>query len=267
MGMNWSSAHKKKYHNELRPIDHMVAYSDAFCAVTGWNMQRIGRLRYLESGIEHSLFNWVYGAPSTLTSQQMKDFINLLGKAPASWLCTTEESPHMQPFLDALPIAHMHQVKGVTFDLSDLVLPDLKDVSDLKIRAVANHNEMRTFDRLSAPTFVHEEGMVMNFMRGLPAKKPNVHKLECYLIEYKGRPVGFFQTYVYEDVLGVYWGGILPEARNRGIGSAALAKTLETTRDQGYKALVAHLLPSSWSLVERFMPQKEELLDFYVLMP
>lgn len=251
----------------LRPIDHMVAYSDAFCALTGWPMRRLGRLRYLESGIPHSLFNWIYGSPESLDLKQVNDFIAILGQAPASWLCDTSEAGAMQPFLDALPIAHMHQVKGVSFDLKTYESPSLRPVGDLVIKPITSRAQMALFDQLSAPTFVHEAGMALNFMQGIPTKKPSVHQFDCYLIEYKGRPVGFFQTYTYENVRGIYWGGILPEARNNGIGSAAFDFALKESKDLGHSSLVAHLLPSSWSLVDRFMPYKQEMLDFYILMP
>jgi GNAT superfamily N-acetyltransferase len=252
---------------QLWPIEHLFAFCHAYHDFCASGVHTIGPLHYLESGIHHSFFNWIYGYPSQLSAEQRETLIKTVGKLPATWVVDVQERDAMKPFLAVLPLAHLAQVQGVAFDLNDIKLPDLKKIDGLEIKRVTTDEEMILFDRISAPCFEYEEGMTLEFMHALPAQKKEQNVIELYLVYLKGKPVGVYQMYTYQGVRGLYWGGVTPYYRNQGIASAVLAHVLEESRQRGCTRFLSQLVPGCLSLVGRFAPHYLDQLDFYVLMP
>ena len=251
----------------IRPIEHLFAYCHAYNNLSPSSVHTIGRMNYLESRIPHSFFNWIYGHLSQLNAQQINTLMKTVGKLPATWVVDVQEREAMKPFLEVLPLAHLAQVQGVSFALDELDFPSLKKLDDLEIKRVTTDEEMIMFDRISAPCFEYEEGMTLEFMKNLSGQKKEKNVIELYLVYLKGKPVGVYQMYTYQGARGLYWGGVTPHYRKKGIASAVLAYVLEESRQMGYERFLSQLVPGCLSLVGRFAPHYTDQLDFYVLMP
>ena len=262
-----SCAQKTQTASLLSPIEHLFAYCCAYNDFCPSGVCTIGRIHYLESGIPHSFFNWIYGSLNHMNLQERNDLMSSVGKFPATWVVDVREREAMKPFLEAMPLAHLAQVQGIAIDLDNITLPPLKKIDDLEIKRVTTEREMILFDRISAPCFEYEENMTLQFMQGLPAQKNDDKTIELYLVYVKKKPVGVYQMYTCQGARGLYWGGVTPHYRKQGIASAVLVHVLEESRQMGYERFLSQLVPGCLSLVGRFSPHYVDQLDFYVLMP
>lgn len=267
MSSSASCVQKSQDISLIRPIEHLFAFCHAYNKFCPTGVHTIGRVHYLESGIPHSFFNWIYGYLDQMTLQQRNDLIKTVGKFPATWVVDVQEREAMKPLSEILPLAHLAQVQGIAIDLDNIKLPDLKTIEGLEIKRVITESEMILFDRISAPCFEYEEDMTLRFMQGLFSQKGDDNIIELYLVYLKGKPVGVYQMYTYQGARGLYWGGVTPHYRNQGIASAVLAHVLQESRQMGCERFLSQLVPGCLSLVGRFAPHYVDQLDFYVLMP
>jgi len=69
---------------------------------------------------------------------------------------------------------------------------------------------------------------------GLDGERPLRH----YLARLKGRPVGVSQLFLDSQAAGLYCVAVLPEARQRGIGTAVILTALQEAKSLGYERAV-----------------------------
>ena len=250
----------------LSSLDHIFAYYEYLAYISKWDVKKMGRMRYLESRIPHPLFNYVYGHPSLMSAQDMEKFKVIFGSIPYTWIISSKKSKILQPFIQAFHLEKTITNKCVHFDLNDqLMMPSLREVTDLKLVHVQNHSEMTTFDRISSVCFHHEPGMQQEFMRGYIHSGFKNSTMKLYLFVYQGEPVGITSTFSLDGTLGLYGGSILPQARYQGIASAMLVQFIDRAKKEGYEKLACQLLPVAMPFVSRFSPREDDTVETYTL--
>ena len=124
----------------------------------------------------------------------------------------------------------------MAIDLNQLPRPS--SPSGLKIVPVKTKGDMEVFARtLNAGDFQAPEEIaraIPNILRpSWSARGPEPH-LRCFVGYRDGVPVATSLRFLSDGVVGIYGIATVPEARNRGFGSAMTLAALEDGRAQGY---------------------------------
>ncbi len=247
-------------------IGHLWAYLTHLAHISRWPLTTWGDLSYLETRIPNPLFNLFYGDVHTLTLTQKSEAAAFAGQTPSLWIQGGNASPMGSSFFsEFLPLKDPMPLQGVTFNVSHK-RTDLMPTSSFAIQRISSYEELSSFDRISAACFDHEEGMALEFMRGLSLKEGK-NPLQTYLVYNEEMLIGGFQLFSHQGTRGLYWGCVLPEYQQQGIGSSVLAQVLKDSKELGYDHVVSSLMPSCLGVLKRFTPSETIPFRLYAVSP
>lgn len=115
---------------------------------------------------------------------------------------------------------------------------------DIDMRAVTTSDDFKIFDSISAVAFSHPKGMAYKFLYPAFGKAD----VRWYVAYYNGQAAGCGILSTVNGQAGLYWGGVLPEFRKKGIATNLAAYRMGIARDLGFQSVVAQNMTPSLNL-------------------
>lgn len=212
-------------------------------------------LRWLITGIPHPFLNHVLHTRLTSSNvdariRETLEYFRSKGIPKFSWWVEPDSQP---PDLNKHLLAH-----GLTFtDDEPGMACDLFKINEVApssptftIECVRDLEMLRHWVRAALDGFGLPENMVepcFDLFAGLGFDLP----LRSYVGFMDGKPVVTSQLFLGAGVAGIYWVATVPEARQRGLGTAITLAPLREARDMGYKLGILHPSEMGYSVYRR----------------
>ncbi len=119
--------------------------------------------------------------------------------------------------------------------------------ANIQMHRVTTPRELMIFDHISSIAFQEPEGLAFKFLNPILCD-PN---FSIFLAKINHEPIGCLMIAIIDNVPGLYWGGIIPEFRKQGIGTACLRAGLNFIKNNGYDSAITISLPSAINLCQR----------------
>jgi ribosomal protein S18 acetylase RimI-like enzyme len=200
-------------------------------------------LRWVFTSIPHSFLNNVLC--TQLTSANVDEVIQQTLASLRS-RNITKLSWWTEPGTQPLNLGEHLVTHGLTFDqgapgmaVDLLELREASMPSGLTIKRVDNANVLREFVHSAAIGFglpEPSESICFDLFAGLGFDLP----LNNYVGYLSGEPVATAEMFLGAGVAGIYWVSTVPEARQRGIGSAMTWAPLRQACEMGYQIGILH---------------------------
>jgi len=91
--------------------------------------------------------------------------------------------------------------------------------------------------------------------------------LHLYLALMNGVSVGCSMLYLGKKSAGIYWGGVVPNAQKKGIGTAMMQYRMKVAKDAGYENMVVQCFETSLKNAKRLGFQEYGKMDLYGWTP
>jgi hypothetical protein len=133
---------------------------------------------------------------------------------------------------------------------ADLVMANIFDdlsarkyqaAPNIQIKQVVNEHDLLEFDKIARVAFAHPEKMAFNFLKNA-LSSPNIY---FFLASIDNNIAGCGMVYL-GDLAGLYWDGVLPEFRRKGVGTALTTYRMNFIKNKGFNSVCAqNMTPSA----------------------
>ena len=124
--------------------------------------------------------------------------------------------------------------------------------SNFQIRKVANLDDLKEFDRISAVAF--------DFLKPVIANT----EIVLFIAYEKDLPAGCAIISFVNKQAGLYWNGVLPEFRMRGVGTALVEYRMNYAKELGYLNIISQNMITSLNLYKRLGFEQMGGLPLYI---
>ena len=126
---------------------------------------------------------------------------------------------------------------------------------NVEIHQITTEHELQIFDKISSTCFDEDENCAFNLL--LPSLDNKLFRM--YLAYEKDIPVACCMLSLVNDEAGLYWDGVLPAYRNKGIGSELVKYRMNVAKDLGYNSICSQNVDASKGYYQEigFTPQGE----------
>jgi len=219
-------------------IENFVAFWSCYGSAPGGEFHNTPEMTYFISGIPYPLFNGVLRANITTTETAIKALVERLNvrRVPAFWWQgPTTEPGNLADILARHGFVFAGNTPGMAVDLQT-VLWDRPLPAGLQVKLVNDAELLTSYLRTLAassgiPLSLHD--MLLKVETGGVAMSGA--ELWRYVGFLNGVPVATSAMVLYAGVAGIYAVSTLPEARNKGIGSALTIVPLRHAVERGYR--------------------------------
>lgn len=178
------------------------------------------------------------------------------------FICFPEEAaiPHFETFCTHHRLIKTNDI--VAHDFPHLASWHFTPNPQIRIEHVKKQQDLEHFDAISRVVFNHASHLVVDFF----GPSYTQDDIALYLAFYEGSPVGCGILSFVDNKAGLYWGGVLPQYRNKGIGSELTKYRMHIAQQRHFENIVAQNLPASIGYYQKigFTPKGATPLCFYL---
>ena len=166
-------------------------------------------------------------------------------------------------FLKTLELQYAQQSKGLVRSLSDFQPQDNK-VPGLTVEMVNHEGLLKSWLTVGSQAYGYgiDEGLALF----LPLLREGA-RTRLFIASLEGKPVGSSALFMGSETAGLYWGGVIPKARNRGINTEMAKARMQFAKEQGYSTAVVQCFETSLGLYKRLGFEEHCAIDFYRYLP
>lgn len=181
-----------------------------------------------------------------------------------SWWVTPFTKPtNLAELLKNKGFTHLMSCKCLVKDLTDpitVVLPQ-----GLEIKRVTTKQQMKDYVQIVASSFGYDQATKDAYLATLLQRDlPSNSMVEEYIAYYNGKPVCTALILVIDDTTTTFYDfATLPEARNKGIGTAMMLFQLKRSQELGAKQEIIIAAPNAQNISKKVGFQESYLLDMY----
>lgn len=200
----------------------------------------------LDATTQYPLFNGIFDFQHNESNfrAQLEDAVTYFNakQQPFSWwwLQNSPIPKYMEKILHEMGFVSAGEYSGIMLDLLNFndsqMLPN-----NITIKQIKLNDDYETYCHILFETFQIQEPIKTEMYEMLQPSSvdfPFIH----YLGFYDQKPVGIVTAFIEDDVVGLYCGATLPQARKRGICTALIAQALQDAKLQGCKIALAQLM-------------------------
>ena len=193
--------------------------------------------------------NYILGAGVPQTSEDYKALLAPFVDPKLSFIWFSGPSTkNLGEKLHGHGLRHIGPLTGLSLDLENDPIPAFIYPLDLEIVPVTTTDLFQEWCDIHARTWNKSSEVTNLFFKGL---QPTPHLEErCFLFLAKFRDsfVGCSLLDVQGQKAGFYWDSVLPEYRNKGLGTAMIHHRIAVAKQKGCSSVVAQCLNSSLPL-------------------
>ena len=172
-------------------------------------------------------------------------------------------NPERPSLLKNLGLEYAQQATGLAYDLSRL--PANSDtIPGLKVEQVTHSGLLLRWIEVGTKAYGYSRKEGISLFEPLLKEHS---RTRLFLASLDGKPVGSSMLFLGSESAGLYWGGVIPEARNRGVNTAMAQARLQLAKDMDYSTAVVQCFDSSVGLYKRLGFKEQSLIDFYRYIP
>lgn len=132
--------------------------------------------------------------------------------------------------------------------------------TNFDIRKITTTDELQVFDKISSVAFVHPEGLAFDFLKPIITSS----EINMFIAYHDGLPAGCAMTSFVNNQAGLYWNGVLPEFRMKGVGTALVEHRINCAKSLGYKDIISQNMATSLNLYKRLGFEQKGGLPLYI---
>ena len=132
--------------------------------------------------------------------------------------------------------------------------------TNFDIRKITTTDELQVFDKISSVAFAHPEGLAFDFLKPI-IKSEEIHMFIAYQ---NGLPAGCAMISFVNNQAGLYWNGVLPEFRMKGVGTALVEHRINCAKSLGYKDIISQNMTTSLNLYKHLGFEQMGGLPLYI---
>lgn len=131
---------------------------------------------------------------------------------------------------------------------------------DFQISKVSTTDELKIFDKISSVAFMHPKGLAFDFFKDVMADA----EIHLFLVCENDLPAGCAMISFVNNQAGLYWDGVLPEFRMKGVGTALVEYRMNYAKELGYKDIISQNNTTSLNLYKRLGFEQKGGLPLYI---
>ncbi len=172
-------------------------------------------------------------------------------------------NPERSPLLKDLGLEYAQQATGLAYDLSNF--PANNDtIPGLKVEQVTHPGLLLRWLEVGTKAYGYSSKEGISLFEPLLNENSRTRLFLAYLND---KLVGSSMLFLGSESAGLYWDGVIPEARNRGVNTAMAQARLQLAKDMDYSTAVAQCFDSAVGLYKRLGFKEQSLIDFYRYIP
>lgn len=133
--------------------------------------------------------------------------------------------------------------------------------NSIQISKVQSDKELLSFDEISGECFAHKKGLAYDFLQKIAIGD---QMCELYIGYVDGVPVGTTMISLVNNIAGIYWLGVLPNYRNKGIATELTNYIINLAKLKNHNTLISQNFTASQSLFKKMGFKAEGALPLYV---
>lgn len=200
------------------------------------------------------LFNYVS------LGQWDEHLIQDLTQQKTPFICMPQKAieQDFHPFCEKMGLLAADDV--IAHEFTDLETWTYNDPSPIQVREVKDLEDLHHFDAVSSQAFVHPKEMAVQFLEPIL----NHPEITLFLAFDGSKPVGCGMASFVNNIAGLYWGGVLPEYRRKGIGTTLTQYRMNFAKQKGFKSIYAQNMTPSIGYYQKIGFKPVGALPLYV---
>lgn len=144
----------------------------------------------------------------------------------------------------------------------DLTSWEYKPNNKITIKQFTDEESLNHFDYISSIAFQHPLHLAKAFLKVVL----NAAEFQFFLAYDDNKPVGAAILSSLNNEAGLYWDGVLPEYRNRGIASELVKYRMNIAKNKGHKTICSQNMSTSKSYYQKIGFKPAGSLPLYVYL-
>lgn len=150
----------------------------------------------------------------------------------------------------------------IAHEFNNLASWNYKPDPYITIKEIKDENDLLHFDHISSIAFQHPPKMALEYLRQAFGQS----EFSLFLALYEGNPVGCGMLALVNNSAGLYWGGVLPEYRKKGIGSELSKYRMSVAKEKNFKSICAQNMTPSVRYYQKIGFKPKGSLPLYIYM-
>lgn len=209
--------------------------------------------KYVISKLPSPTYNFLY------IKEKADSLLDYALTQNVSFICIARK---VDGFAEAAAKYDLAIVENLTSHLLTTLPDDYAPNNLIEIRQVTSKEELAEFDNISSICFHDTPGYAIEFMQ----RSLGSEKFMMYIACVDGNPAGIGALSTVSELAGLYWLGVLPEFRNKGIATEIVKKIVNVAKNKGFEEVLSQNMNASKSLFRRlgFKPMADLPLYCYI---
>ncbi len=252
--------------------DGFVAYSAACVNMAGGEVHTSPDCTWMTCAYDLAYFNGVLKSrlPDTLAAETIIRLTTTFAglRRRMSWWVTESSHPaNLGALLESSGFFPAWSDVGMALEL-DKALPPPTMPADVTIAPVSDDRKLAVWCRTMAAAFDLRHGYRSAYERMLQSVALANHPLgPFYLARRDGQPIGTSVLYMLGEIAVINEVGVIPSARQQGIGAALTLAALQAARARGARVAVLGASPAGAPVYRRLGFQAYSTLQCYLRSP
>lgn len=225
-------------------LSNFYGFVEYLAELSGATLEKRGNLTWYNKGLSYGMYQ--YAVTDELVEDDVAAMLRSFGDAPFFFCTGSTDSDLM---LQKKGLKSYGGLVGMFYDLKQ-DLPQPATAVAFEMRAIANQGDYLAYAKVMADAAGADPSIGKQFFNDY---QKYLNSPFVGLIAYvSDKPVGCVMLLKTEKPsAGIYYLWVLPEYRNKGIGSALSSRCLAIAKDLGYEQVVIQCMTTSASLHER----------------